>query len=201
MMNVSDYEDGADLLLNEDVEAQILSGKGRSYGLEFYLKKKYGKFSGWISYTLSRTENQIEGINDGDWYNASYDKTHDISIVASCQVGKRSTLSATWVYYTGSAVTFPSGKYDFDGYLVAYYSERNAYRMPDYHRFDLNFHLIGKEKKKMNSSWDFSVYNVFNRMNAYSISFQESESSPGTTEAVKLSLFGIVPSLTWNFNF
>lgn len=201
MKNVSDYEDGADLLLNVDVEAQILTGHGRSYGAEFYLKKNYGKLTGWISYTLSKTQNQIVGINDGKWYNTGYDKTHDISIVASYQFAKRASLSATWVFYTGAAVTFPSGKYEYDGKSISYYTERNGYRMPDNHRLDLNLHLSGKENKKFKSSWDFSIYNVYDRKNAYSITFRDSETNPGTTEAVKLSLFGIIPSITWNFNF
>jgi hypothetical protein len=105
------------------------------------------------------------------------------------------------VYYTGNAVTFPSGKYEFDGQVLPFYTERNGYRMPDYHRLDLNFHLKGKETKKFESSWDFSFYNLYNRKNAYTINFQESETVPGTTEAVKLSLFGIIPSITWNFKF
>lgn len=201
MQNVSDYENGADLMLNADVESQILTGKGRSYGAEFYVKKKYGKFNGWISYTLSSTENQIDGINNNNWYKTGYDKTHDISIVGNYELNKRSTFSATWVYYTGNAVTFPSGKYEYDGNTVAYYTERNGYRMPDYHRLDLNYHLKGKEHKNFKTSWDFSIYNAYNRYNAYSIAFQESETNPGTTEAVQTSLFGIIPSVTWNFNF
>jgi hypothetical protein len=201
MYNISDYEDGAEVMFNEDVEADILSGEGRSYGLEFYLKKKYGKFSGWISYTLSRTENMIEGINYGKWYPSSYDKTHDLALVANLEFTKRLSLSASWIYYTGNAVTFPSGKYVYDGKPVSYYTERNGYRMPDYHRLDLNLHLDGKNKRRLNSSWDLSVYNAYHRYNAYVISFRESETVPGTTEAVKLALFGIVPSLSWNFKF
>ena len=201
MNNVVDYEDGTDILLNENIEAQILSGIGRSYGVEFYLKKKVGKFSGWVSYTLSKSERKIDGINNNNWYNAKFDKTHDISIVGSYKLNKRLTLSATWVYYTGNAVTFPSGKYDYDNFQMPYYTERNGYRMPNYHRLDFNVHLDGKEHKKFKSGWDFSVYNAYNRYNAYTITFQESTTSPGTTEAVKLSLFGIVPSVTWNFKF
>ncbi|MFA9388343.1 MAG: carboxypeptidase-like regulatory domain-containing protein [Prolixibacteraceae bacterium] len=201
MQNVNDYENGADLMLNADVEAQILMGKGRSYGAEFYLKKKYGKLNGWISYTLAKTENKIEGINNNNWYNAGYDKTHDFSIVANYELNKKSSLSAAWVYSTGNAVTFPSGMYQYDGKIVEYYTERNGYRMPDYHRLDLNYHLKGKEHKNFNTSWDFSVYNAYNRKNAYTITFQESETNPGQNEAVKLSLFGIIPSITWNFKF
>ena len=201
MNNVLDYEDGTDIMLNENIEASILSGKGRSYGIEFYLKKKYGKFSGWVSYTLARTENKIDGINNNQWYAAKYDKIHDLSLVGTYKFNKRLSLSASWVYYTGNAVTFPSGKYIYDGYQLPYYTERNGYRMPDYHRLDLNFHIEGKEKKRFSSSWDFSIYNAYNRYNAYSITFQESEANPGTSEAVQLSLFGIVPSITWNFKF
>jgi len=201
MKNISDYKDGTEVMLNEDIESYVLQGDGRSYGLEFYLKKKYGKFTGWVSYTLSKTENKIEGINNGEWYDSSYDKTHDISVVSSFQASPRLSISANWIYYTGNAVTFPSGKYDFDGNQVPYYTERNGYRMPDYHRLDLNFHLEGKGNRRINSSWDFSLYNLYNQMNAYTINFRESETTPGATEAVKLSLFGIVPSVTWNFKF
>jgi hypothetical protein len=201
MDNVADYEDGTDVMLNENIEANILSGIGRSYGLEFYLKKKYGRLNGWISYTLSRTEYQIDGINNNQWYNSKLDKTHDFSLVLSYQFTERLSLSTAWIYYTGNAVTFPSGRYEFDGNIIPYYTERNGYRMPDYHRLDLNLHLDGKKNKRFNSSWDFSVYNAYNRHNAYTISFQESESVSGNTEAVQLSLFGIVPSVTWNFEF
>jgi hypothetical protein len=199
--NTADYKDGADIIFDQHVESQILTGKGRSYGLEFYLKKKYGRFKGWISYTLSRTENKIEGINDYDWYPVKYDKTHDISLVLSYTPGKRITFSGVWVYATGNAVTFPGGKYIVDNNPVPYYTERNGYRMPPYHRLDLSLTLDGKEGKKFKSSWDLSVYNVYNRHNAYIISFRESEETPGKTEAVRLSLFGIVPSLTWKFKF
>jgi len=201
MQNVLDYEDGTNVILNENIEANILSGTGRSYGAEFYLKKKYGKLNGWVSYTLARTENKIDGINENKWYPSKFDKTHDFSIVANYELSKRWSVSTSWVYYTGNAVTFPSGKYEFDGQVLPYYTERNGYRMPNYHRLDLNVHLKGKANKKFESSWDFSIYNVYNRKNAYTITFQESETVSGTTEAVKLSLFGIVPSITWNFKF
>jgi hypothetical protein len=201
MDNVADYEDGTDILLNENIEAYILSGIGRSYGLELFFKKKYGKFTGWISYTLSRTERKIDGINHDNWYPAKYDKPHDLSVVGIYQLNKRLSISATWIYYTGNAVTFPSGKYEYEGNQIPYYTERNGYRMPNYHRLDLNLHLDGKAKKRFQSSWDFSIYNAYNRYNAYSITFQESETVPGATEAVKLSLFGIVPSISWNFKF
>ena len=201
MTNMTDYEDGTDIMLNENIEAYILSGKGRSYGIEFYLKKKQGRFNGWVSYTLGRTENKIDGINNNNWYPSKIDKTHDISVVGNFAINPRLSISAAWIYYTGNAVTFPSGKYEYDNQIWSYYTERNSYRMPNYHRLDLNLHLKGKEAKRLKSSWDFSLYNAYNRYNAYSISFEESSSTPGQTEAVKLSLFGIVPSVSWNFKF
>lgn len=201
LQNVTDYKDGTDIMLNENIESYILHGEGRSYGAEFYVKKKQGRFTGWVSYTLSKTENQIDGISNNEWYASKLDKTHDISVVASYEINKRLSISATWVYYTGNAVTFPSGKYEYDGNIYSYYTERNGYRMPNYHRLDFNVHLEGKKKKRFQSSWDFSVYNAYNRYNAYTIDFQESETVPGATEAVQLSLFGIVPSVTWNFKF
>lgn len=200
MRNVTDYERGANLLLNDDVEASIATGEGRSYGMELSLKKKGGKINGWVSYTLARTENLIEEISQ-EWYPTSSDKTHDLSIVASYDLSVRVSLSAVWVYYTGNAVTFPSGKFKYDDQYLSYYSGRNEYRMPNYHRLDLNIHLVGKERKRWESSWDLSAYNVYNRYNAFSIYFEESSTTPGTTEAVKLSLFGIIPSVTWNFKF
>ncbi len=201
LYNISDFEDGTDLMFNENIEAHILTGQGRSYGAEFYLKKKYGRLNGWISYTISKTETQIDGINKGKWYNSRYDKTHDLSIVASYDITERIKLSASWVYFTGNAVTFPSGRYEYEGETIAYYTERNGYRMPDYHRLDLGVQIKAKEGKRFKSSWDFSVYNVYNQYNAYTISFRKSETNPGAMEAVQMSLFGIVPSITWNFNF
>jgi hypothetical protein len=201
MTNSSDFEDGADLVLNQFVESQILTGKGRSYGFELFVKRNSGKLTGWVSYTLSGTENKIEGINDFNWYPMKYDKTHDISFVAMYKPGKRLTISGVWTYATGNAVTFPSGKYVVDNNSVPYYTERNGYRMPAYHRLDLSVTLDGKNRKKFKSSWDFSIYNVYNRYNAYMINFRQSTSVPGATEAVKLSLFGIVPSITYNYKF
>src|SRR5207248_1019144 len=115
---------------NETVESQLLYGKGRAYGVEFFLKKKLGKFNGWLGYTLARTEKLIDGINSNNWYPAKQDRTHDISVVGIYELNPKWTFSATWVYYTGNAVTFPSGKYEVAGQIVNYYTERNGYRMP-----------------------------------------------------------------------
>ncbi|HXB93984.1 MAG TPA: TonB-dependent receptor [Puia sp.] len=201
MQNQIDYKNGAELVANANVESQLLFGKGRAYGLELFLKKKTGKFTGWISYTLSRTELKIDGINQNNWYPAKQDRTHDISLVGIYQAGPKWTLSATWVYYTGNAVTFPNGKYEVDGLTAFYYTERNAYRMPAYHRMDVAATLQGKKKKKFESSWTFSVYNLYGRENAYSIIFQDDPNDPTRTQAVQYALFRFVPSVTYNFKF
>ena len=201
MQNQIDYKNGAQLVANENVESQLLYGKGRAYGWEVFLKKKEGKFTGWLSYTLSRTELQINGINEGNSYPAKQDITHDVSLVGIYKASKKWTLSATWVYNTGNAVTFPNGKYEMNGQIVFYYTQRNGYRMPPYHRLDLAATLETKKRKKWESSWTFSVYNAYDRANAYAIIFQKDSDNPSLTQAVQYSLFKIVPSVTYNFKF
>ncbi|MFA6127746.1 MAG: TonB-dependent receptor [Bacteroidales bacterium] len=201
LSNLVDYKNGANTFLNPNIEGELEFGRGRAYGLEFSAGKTSGKLTGWISYTLAKSEKQFERINFGQWFSARQDRTHNISIVASYQIAQRLTLSGNWIYYTGDAVTFPSGKYMVDGVLINLYTERNGSRMPDYHRLDLGITYQFKQKKRWGSDINFSVYNVYDRKNAYSISFRESKTVPGTTEAVRLSLFGIVPSITWNFKF
>ena len=201
MQNQIDYANGAQLNFNQTVESQLLFGKGRAYGIEFFLKKKYGRFNGWIGYTLSRTEKQIDGINNGSWYPAKQDETHNISVVGIYELSKKWTVSATWVYYTGNAVTFPSGKYEVAGQVQYYYTERNGYRMPAYHRMDIGATYQAKKTEKFESSWNFSVYNVYGHENAYTITFQQDPNDPSKTQAVQTSLFRWVPSITYNFKF
>jgi len=201
MYHQIDYKDGANIFLNPHIEADLAFGRGRSYGMELFLKKRLGKFSGWIGYTLSKTEKQFDEINNGNWYPARQDRTHDISIVAMYELNKKISFSATWIYYTGDAVTMPSGSYVVNGSIVPLYTERNGYRMPNYHRMDIGMTFVNKETRKIKSSWNFSVYNLYARENAYSIYFQEDPDKPGTMQAVKLYLFSIVPSITWNFKF
>ena len=201
LQNQIDYKDGAELYFNENIESQLLIGDGRAYGIEFLLKKKYGRFNGWISYTLSRTEKKIEGINNNRYYPAKQDRTHDISIVALYTLTKKLTISADWVYYTGNAVTFPSGKYQIGGEVVNYYTERNGYRMPAYHRLDLGLTWIQKKTKKMELNWNFSVYNIYGRENAYSITFRQDPNDPTKTQAVQTSIFRWIPSFALNFKF
>ena len=213
---IIDYRTGASTTFNADVESELLYGDGRAYGIEFLLKKRTGKLTGWVSYTLSRSEKLFDQINSNTWFSAKQDRIHDFSIVANYQLTPRLVVSGTWVYFTGNAVTFPSGKYNIEGNLTSYYTERNGYRMPDYHRMDIGVTLDNnnfkyemnpetgekeKVKKRIQSSWNFSVYNVYGRENAYTINFQESETNPGTTEAVQIALFKFVPSISYNFSF
>jgi hypothetical protein len=201
LQNQIDYKNGAELNFNDNVESQLLFGKGRAYGLELLFKKKYGKFNGWVSYTLSRTERKFDEINNGNYYPAKQDRTHDISIVGIYEISRRWTLSATWVYNTGNAVTFPAGKYQVDGETKFYYTERNASRMPAYHRLDIGATWIRKKTDKFESSWTFSLYNAYGHDNAYTITFRDSKSDPSKTEAVQTTLFKFVPSFTYNFKF
>jgi hypothetical protein len=201
MQNQIDYRNGANTQANEKLEDELLYGVGRAYGLEMILKKKSGKFTGWIGYTLSRTERKINGINENNWYVAKQDRTHDISVVGMYDITKKLSVSALFVFYTGNAVTFPTGKYEVNGETQFSYTERNAARMPNYHRLDLGLTWIRKNTEKFESSWNFSIYNAYARENAYQITFRQSESDPNKTEAVQTTLFRIVPAVTWNFKF
>lgn len=201
MDNQVDYRDGANVRSNDAIEPQLLFGKGRAYGVEFLLRKKVGRLTGWLGYTLSRTEKQIAGINDGDWYNARQDRTHDISLVGIYDLGKKWVVSATFVYYTGNAVSFPSGKYIIDNQVVFLYTKRNAYRMPAYHRLDLSATYRFEKHKNFSSELALGLYNAYGRENAYAITFRQNALDPTRTEAVQTSLFKYVPSLSYNFKF
>jgi hypothetical protein len=201
MQNQIDYRDAADINTAPDVESELLYGQGRAYGAEFFVKKKTGKLTGWVSYTLSKTERQIDGINNNQWYNAKQDRTHDLSVVGIYQLGRKWSLSSNFIYNTGNAVTLPSAKYTVAGNTTYYYSERNGYRMPAYHRLDLSATYEKQQKGRFQSSWNFGVYNIYGRENAYTITFQDSETQAGKTEAVQTSLFRWVPSVTYNFKF
>lgn len=217
MQNVIDYRTGASISLNPTVEGELLYGDGRAYGVEFYIKRKKGNLTGWISYTLARTEAKIEGINNYKWFPAKQDRTHDLSIVAMYALSERVKISSTFVFYTGNAVTFPTGKYVVDGQTINLYSDRNASRFPNYHRLDFGLTLDGKgyklvtnpetglkekKDKRFTSSWNFSIYNLYGRENPYSYTFRENEDNPLKTEAVQFSLFKYpLPAVTYNFNF
>lgn len=201
LQNQIDYKNGAVLVANETAESQLVFGRGRAYGIEFYLNKRYGSLTGWISYTLSRTERNIEGVNNNSWYPATQDQTHNLSIVAIYKLGKKWTLASDFVYNTGNAVSWPSGKYNIDGNTAFYYTERNSYRMPPYHRMDISATLQGRKTSKFDGSWTFSVYNLYGRRNPYFIQFQDDPADPHRTQAVQYSLFRWVPSVTYNFKF
>ncbi|WP_419487366.1 TonB-dependent receptor [Chryseobacterium bernardetii] len=203
MQNQIDFKNGAQIGFSTaaDVESELLFGKGRAYGLELIAKKKSGKLTGWISYTLSKTERKINGINDNQWYNARMDKTHDLSVVATYQLNPKWTLSGLFLYSTGNAVTFPIGKYELNGQTIFQYNSRNADRMPAYHRMDLSATYEPESNKRFRGSWTFGIYNLYGRQNAYTITFEDNPNNPGTTRAMQTSLFRWVPNITYNFKF
>lgn len=201
LQNQIDYKNGAQLVANQNVESELLYGIGRAYGLELYAKKNYGKLTGWISYTLSRTERKINGINSDSWYPATQDQTHNVAVVAIFKASEKWTFSSDFVFNTGNAVTWPYGKYDVNGQTVFYYTQRNSYRMPSYNRLDVSATLEGKKTRKYERSWTFAVYNAYGRENPYFIQFQNNPANPEETQAVQYSLFRWVPSVTYNFKF
>jgi len=207
--NRIDYIDGADLIANNAIEQVILNGKARAYGLEFLIRKNEGRFKGWLAYTVSKSEQQTKGrnmselgINNGNWYNTPYDKTHDISFTGSYELNKRWKFNANFLFQTGQPTTYPNGQYEYNGINIPSFSRRNEFRLPSYHRLDLsiNYSPKQKHKKRWESQWVFGIYNIYNRKNAASISFRENRNT-GTNEAVQLSIFGIVPSISYNFKF
>lgn len=201
MKNQLDFKDGADIFGRNVIESELLSGKGRSYGVELMLKKRTGRLTGWIGYTLSKSEKKIDGINNNEWYNAIQDRTHDISIVGMYELSPKWSLSAAWVYYTGNAITYPSGKYQMNDKDLMYYAERNGYRMPAYHRLDLGATCVLKKTSKFYSELVFGLYNAYGRENAYMIEFRTNTKDQNKTTTYQYSLFTFVPSISWNFKF
>lgn len=199
MQNQIDYKNGSDVTFASEVETQLLNGIGRAYGLELLFKKKTGKLTGWASYSLSRTERKIDGINNYQWYLARQDKPHDFSLVACYEINEKINVSATWVFSSGNAVTFPTGKYYIDQQVAWSYTERNGYRMPSYHRLDLGSTFKLKDHKRFTSELSIGVYNAYGRENAYTIAFRENPNDSSKTEVVQTSLFKYVPSISWNF--
>ncbi len=197
------FRDHAELLLNKYIEGEILTGRAYGYGIEFLLRKNSGKLNGWVSYTYSRTYRQIDGINSGVAYRAPYDRPHDISVVLNYNLNEQISLGLTWVYLTGQPITFPVGRFVYGNTVVPFYSGRNDYRMPDYHRLDLS--VTWREKlnpgKKWHNEFNFSIYNAYNRKNAWIINFQSDTKDPSITYAEMTYLFGIIPSFTYNFKF
>jgi hypothetical protein len=203
MDNQIDFKDFAELSLNSEYESEFRTGDAWSYGAEFLIRKQQGSFTGWVSYTWSKAKRKIPTINEGKVYSSSYDRPHSISVVATYDLTKRWNISATWVYASGTPVTFPTGRYEQGNMIVPIYSERNGYRMPNYHRMDLGITLKSKEKpnKRLKSELNLSIYNLYNRHNAWMISFSQDEDEPAKTNAELVYIFPILPSLTWNFHF
>ncbi len=212
--DIIEYKGGAELLFNPAIETELLSGHSRAYGIEFFVKKDLGHLTGWLGYTLSKSEIQVNGefenekINNGNYFPMDFNRTHDLSLSAIYRLSKRWTLSGNFVYQTGRPYSFPIGKYNFDGFVVPHYEERNKRRLPDYHRLDLAARLDLKKVKKNgnprknNGYWVFSIYNVYSRRNTQAYLFVESEDRPGQTEVKRFSLLGVlVPSVTYNFKF
>lgn len=203
MQNSIDFKDYPDLLLNKHMEGELRFGKSVAYGVEFLTRFNLKKWNGWVSYTWSRSERQIDGINENQWYLSPYDHPHDCSVVVNYNTSKRLSLSANWVYYTGAPTTFPVGRFESGGNIVPIYSARNAERMPDYHRLDLAATWRGKEKpgRRWQGEWVFSIYNAYAQHNSWAINFIEDEDNPGITKAEKTYLFSIIPAVTYNFKF
>jgi len=203
MDNAIDFKDHAMLLLNRYVEGELRYGEAESKGVELLVRKNHGKITGWISYTHSKTTRTIPGINNGEPYLAPYDKPHDFAVVANYEITKRIWASANWIYSSGLPVTFPTGRFEYMGNIAPVYSDRNAYRMPNYHRMDMSLSLKSKEKpgRKWNYDLNLSVYNVYARKNAWAINFVQDESDPNLTYAEMTYLFPIIPAITFNFNF
>lgn len=213
--NQIDYIDGADLLINQYLEGDLLSGIGRAYGLELYFQKKTGRLNGWVSYTLGRTELKVDGVNKGQWYDTRFNQLHNLKVAAFYDLTPRWQVSANFIYTSGTPTTFPTSRFTQQGILIPYnaFESRNNVQMPDYHRLDISFRLEGKKVKKngkerKNSDyWVFSLYNVYARRNPFSIYFSQTDQrtpagQPITSQATQLSIIGtIVPSVSYNFKF
>ena len=207
--NRLDYIPGADLVANSAVERVLLAGKARAYGLEFLFKKNEGRHNYWLGYTISKSEqktsgrNSIEtGINKGNWYNTGYDKTHDFSFVSNFKLNDKLTFNSNFIFQTGQPINYPTGQYTYMDLIIPNYGKRNSNRLPNYHRLDISLTLIPAKNKKriFKSEWVFGFYNIYDRDNANSISFKQNDKTL-KNEAIQLSIFGIVPSITYNFKF
>lgn len=207
--NRIDYIDGADLIANDAIEQVILNGEARAYGLEVLLRKNTGKLNGWISYTLSRAEQRTPGrtpeetgINNGEWYRSTYDKMHNLAVTSSYKYTEKWSFGAILAVQSGRPVTYPEGQYQYQGINVPVYGERNKNNLAAYHHLDISATYTPKPEKTKGwqSEWVFSIYNLYNRRNAASVTFTQNETS-GINEAVRLSIFGLIPSVTYNFKF
>ena len=203
-IDLLDYIDGADILLNEFLEGDLLSGDGRAYGLELLFKKKAGAFTGWASYTLARSERRIEGINNNEWYASRFDQTHNLSLTTFYDLNDRWSFSSNFALISGTPTTFPTSRFTQQGFIVPHntFESRNNVRIPIYHRLDISATLQGKNNptKRWQSEWIFSIYNVYSKRNPFSIFFRQDNA--GLSEAIRLSIIGnFIPSVSYNFKF
>lgn len=204
IQNVLDYREGAELFLNNAIETELLHGKGESKGLELLMKKSKGKLTGWVGYTWSKTSRKINGINDDNWYPSSYDRTHDVSVVSNYELNSRWNFAANFVFATGSPISYPVAKYTVQGNQIYEYSARNSNRIPDYHRLDISatYDFKKNANRRFKQSINFSVYNVYGRRNAYSITPEANEDNLNQTQFVRISIIGSpIPSVTYNVKF
>ncbi|MEC8693179.1 MAG: TonB-dependent receptor [Bacteroidota bacterium] len=204
MLNQVDYVDGANLLLNELLEGELINGIGRAYGLELYVKKATGDLTGWVSYTLSRSERKSPGISDNEWYPSRFDRLHNLYIVTQYRLNEKWDLAANFVFSSGTPTTFYTGQYNIQGYTIpdAGSNDRNNVRNPIYHRLDLSATYTKKKKGKWESNWVFSVYNAYNRRNPFSIYFENNYQNTGINRAIQFSVIGsIVPAISYNFKW
>jgi hypothetical protein len=204
MDDLLDYIDNANLDLNQLVEADLLTGKGKSYGVELEVKKETGKWTGWVNYTLSRSLRKTPGISNNDWYLSRYDRTHVLNSCVMYSRNEKWQFSANFTFGSGTPSTFPDSKLDIQGMPIPYNSanKRNDFRLPAYHRLDVSAIMQGHQGKKMKQEWVFGIYNVYAHQNAYSIYFQQNQDEPEKKEAIRLSIIGsLIPSVTWNFKF
>jgi hypothetical protein len=200
--NVIDFAEHSSLMLNDKLEGEVRTGKGKAYGVEFMVRKNSGDLTGFVNYTLSRSERTVPGVNKGKTYLSPYDRTHSLNIVANYSLSKKIIVSAIWVYATGNPTTYPSGRFEIDGEYYPIYSGRNEYRRPDYHRLDFSLTFIPEpdSKKRWKGEWNLSLYNAYGKKNPWMITYNQ-EKETGAPYAEMMYLFGIVPSLSYNFKF
>ena len=198
-----DFKDNADLLMNNQLEKELRFGKAQSYGVELFARKNSGKLTGWISYTLSKATRKFPDINNGRKYNANYDHPNNLNVTLTYKLTQRAELTSSWVYYSGTPITYPTMRFSHGNMNLPIYGEKNASRLPDYHRLDLSLTLKNKRKpgRRWESEWNFAVYNVYNRGNAYSVYFETDEKDQSKIKTYKMVMFPIIPSITYNFKF
>jgi outer membrane receptor for ferrienterochelin and colicin len=204
MEDLLDYIDNADLNLNQYVEGDLLTGKGKAYGVELEVKKDVGKWQGWVNYTYSRSRRKTPGISNNDWYLSRFDRTHVLNTCVMYNRNEKWSFSGNFTFGSGTPSTVPDSRLDIQGMPIPYNgtNQRNSFRLPAYHRLDVSATMQGRQGKKMKQEWVFGIYNLYAHQNAYSIYFQQNKDEPQKKEAVRLSIIGsLIPSVTWNFKF